>query len=215
MQEPEAVGTFGTMALPQVKRRYTPAEYYALEYEASYKSDYYEGEIFAMAGGTANHSLITMNLGAALWQRLRGKPYIPYDSNMRLKVEASGLRTYPDVTIYCEKLKFDPEDPRNTTALNPTVLFEVLSPTTEAYDRGLKAGNYRQVATLKMYAFVAKDRPHVEMHVRQADGNWAIKDVQGMEATARIDAIGVDLPLAEIYDRVDFSAEETPVYPEE
>lgn len=201
------------MAVPQAKRRYTPAEYYALEHEATYKSDYYDGEIFNMSGGTARHSLITMNIGAALWQRLRGKPCTPYDSNMRLRVEATGLRTYPDVTVYCDELKFDSEDPNTTTALNPTVLFEVLSRTTEGYDRGLKAGNYRQVATLQAYAFVAQDRAHVEMHIRRANSEWIIRDVEGLEATVRLEAIGVDLPLAEIYDRVDFSAGDHPTAP--
>ncbi len=200
------------MAVPQAKRRYTPAEYYALEHEATYKSDYYDGEIFNMSGGTARHSLITMNIGAALWQRLRGKPCTPYDSNMRLRVEATGLRTYPDVTVYCDELKFDSEDPNTTTALNPTVLFEVLSRTTEGYDRGLKAG-YRQVATLQAYAFVAQDRAHVEMHIRRANSEWIIRDVEGLEATVRLEAIGVDLPLAEIYDRVDFSAGDHPAAP--
>lgn len=203
------------MAVPQARRRYTPAEYYALEYDAQYKSDYYDGEIFNMAGGTANYSLITSNVAGELRQRLKGKTCAVYDSNMRLKVEATGLRTYPDVSVYCDKLKFDPEDPRHTTALNPTVLFEVLSPTTEAYDRGLKAENYRRVATLKLYCLVAADRPHVEVHFRQPTGDWLIKDAQGTEAAVRIDAIGVDLPLAEIYDRVDFSPEDAVPVPAE
>ena len=104
-------------------------------------------------------------------------------------------------------LRFDPEDPKNTTALNPTLLFEVLSPSTEAYDRGTKARNYRLVPSLKAYAFVEKDRPCVELHYRQVNGEWAIKDVQGMEALLSLDAIAVELPLAEIYAKVDFQAD--------
>jgi Uma2 family endonuclease len=186
------------MTLPQVKRRYTPAEYYALEAKAEYKSDFYEGEIFDMSGGTANHSLISNNISGELRQRLKGKPCKAYESNLRLKVEASSLRTYPDATVYCEQIRFDPEDPNRTTALNPTVLFEVLSPTTEAYDRGLKATNYRLVKSLKAYGFVAKSRAHVE---------WAIKDIDGMSAAVPLDAIGIELPLTEIYDGVDFTLE--------
>lgn len=195
------------MAIPQAKKTYTPAEYYALEDAAPYKSDYYEGEIFDMSGGTSTHSLITMNVGGELRQRLKGKPCTAYESNMRLKIEATGLRTYPDVSVYCEALKYDPEDPRQTTALNPSVVVEVLSPTTEAYDRGFKARNYRQVQTLHAYAFVAQDRPHVELHLRQKTGDWAIRDVAGVNAVVRLDAIGVELPLAEVYARVDFAAE--------
>jgi Uma2 family endonuclease len=198
------------MTVIHAKSRYTPAEYYALEHEATYKSDYYEGEIFDMSGGTATHSLIISNIGGELRQRLKGKPCTAYDSNMRLKVEASSLRTYPDVTVYCEEMRYDPEDPRNTTALNPTVLFDVLSPTTEAYDRGLKATNYRLVKSLQAYAFVAKDRPHVELHYRSSGGQWTINDVQGMEASVPLNVLGIELPLAEIYDKVDFAADNPP-----
>src|SRR3954466_9422973 len=107
------------MAVPRLNLRFTPAEYYALEYEAAYKSDYYEGEIFDMSGGTANHSLITTNIVGELRQLLKGSPCRAYESNLRLKVEASSLRTYPDATVYCEEIRFDPEDPNRTTALNP------------------------------------------------------------------------------------------------
>jgi len=123
------------MTLVPIKRRYTPAEYYALEHEAEYKSDYYEGEIFNMSGGMATHSLISVNIVGELRQRLKGKPCTAYESNLRFKIEDSSLRTYPDASVYCEPLRFDPEDPRNTTATNPKVVFEVLSPSTEAYDR--------------------------------------------------------------------------------
>jgi Uma2 family endonuclease len=195
------------MTLPQAKRRYTPAEYYALEEKAEYKSDYYEGEIFDMSGGTSNHSLISSNVVGELRQRLKGKPCKAYESNLRLKIEASSLRTYPDATVYCEQIRYDPEDPNRTTALNPTVLFEVLSPSTESYDRGLKSANYRLVKSLKAYGLVAKNRPYVELHYRQGNGEWAIRDIGGMDASVPLDAIGIDLPLVEIYDGVDFTAE--------
>lgn len=195
------------MAVPQAKIRYTPEQYYALEHEAAYKSDYYDGEIFAMAGGTSRHSLIITNILGALWPRLRGKPCTAYDSNLRLKVEATGLRTYPDVTVYCDAIKYDPQDPRHTTALNPSALFEVLSPTTEAYDRGLKARNYRQIKTLQAYALVETNRPLVELHFRHA-GEWKIQDVSGLDASIPLAVLGIELPLAEVYDRVDFNAPE-------
>src|SRR4051812_3986251 len=117
------------MTLPLTRRRFTPTEYYALEHEATYKSDYYDGEIFDMSGGTSDHSLITTNVLGAVWQQLKGKPCKAYESNMRLKIAATGMRTYPDVSVYCATLEYDPEDPRKTTAMNPTVVIEVLSPT--------------------------------------------------------------------------------------
>src|SRR4051794_35245398 len=130
------------MTSPQPVKRFTPAEYYALEREADYKSDYYRGEIFAMAGGSAGHSLITANIGGEVRQRLKGKPCRAYESNLRLGVLATGLRCYPDLSIYCGPLQFDPEDKSGETATNPTLLFEVLSKSTEGYDRGAKAENY-------------------------------------------------------------------------
>jgi Uma2 family endonuclease len=195
------------MTVPQVRRRFTPAEDYRLERDASYKSDYYDGGIFDMSGGTSDHhSHITTNILGALWHRLRGKSCRVYESNMRLKVEANGLRTYPDASVYCEALQYDPEDPEKTTAMNPTVVVEVLSPSTEGYDRGLKAQSYRQVKTLRASLLVAQDRPHVEIYQRQADGTWLLHEADGLRASVKIDAINVELPLAEIYDGMQFPA---------
>lgn len=198
------------MGLPQVKKCYTPAEYYALERDAAYKSDYYSGEIFDMSGGTSTHSLITANVLVAVGIRLKGKPCIPCESNMRLKIARTGLRTYPDVSVYCAPLQYDPEDPENTTALNPTVVFEVLSPTTESYDRRFKAQHYRQVESLMCYVFVAQDQAYVEVYERQSNGAWSFRDANGLEAVARLDAIQIDLSLADIYDRVELPARLSP-----
>ena len=192
------------MALPQAKKRYTPAEYYALERDAPYKSDYYNGEIFAMAGGMPAHSLIVMNVTGELRQRLKGNPCTVYESNLRLRVLATGLRTYPDVSIYCQPLELDPEDEGRTTATNPTILIEVLSPSTEAYDRGFKFDNYRQVKSLNIYVLVAQDRAHVDAYQRQPDGTWLFRYADGLGGVIRLDSINVDLPLSEIYDRVTF-----------
>ncbi len=197
-------------ALPKVKKRYTPAEYYALERDAAYKSDYYDGEIFDMSGGTSTHSLITANIVGELHHRLKGKPCAVYESNMRLKVSATGLRTYPDVNVYCHDLQFDPEDPNQTTALNPTMVFEVASPSTEAYDRSFKAEHYRRVVSLKAYAFIAQDRAHVEVYHRQPGGNWLLSEASGLGATIRLDAIGIELPLADVYARVQLPASVPP-----
>ncbi|MGB7156620.1 MAG: Uma2 family endonuclease [Tepidisphaeraceae bacterium] len=195
------------MALPLTRKRFTPAEYYALEHDAVYKSDYYDGEIFDMSGGTSDHSLITTNLLGVVWQGLRGKPCKAYESNMRLKTPATGLRTYPDVSVYCAPLEYDPEDPRKTTAMNPTVVIEVSSPSTESYDRGVKAESYRQLDSLKTYVLVAQNRAYVEIRDRLPNSPWAIREVSGLDAIAKLDAIGVELPLSEVYDGVEFPAQ--------
>lgn len=195
------------MSVPQPVKRYTPQEYYRMERAASYKSDYYKGEIFNMSGGTARHSLIIMNIGGELRIRLKGKPCTPYESNLRLKIKSTGLRTYPDVGVYCGPLEFDPEDDGIETVTNPTAVFEVLSKSTEGYDRGFKAENYRKIETLHSYVFVSQNSPHVEIAERQGNGTWSLREANGLEAVLTIPSIGVDLPLAEIYDRIEFGAE--------
>jgi Uma2 family endonuclease len=197
------------MAVPQAKKKCTPAEYYALERDAAYKSDYYKGEIYDMSGGTGEHSQITSNIIVATASRLRGGRCLVRESNQRLKIQATGLRTYPDVSIYCEPVQYDTEDSERQTALNPTVVFEVLSSSTEAYDRGLKAQSYRQVESLKAYVLIAQDRAYVEVYVRQT-GGWSIRDASGLDAIAPLAAIAIELPLSEIYDRVEFPPHVSP-----
>jgi Uma2 family endonuclease len=192
------------MALPQPVKRYTPQEYYVLERAAEYKSDYYQGEIFNMSGGTANHSLISMNVGREVGNLLKGKPCRAYESNLRLAILATGLRCYPDVSVYCGPLEFDPEDKSAETATNPTLVFEVLSKSTEGYDRGTKAENYRQIPSLRAYVLVSQRGPHVEIYERQTSGAWLLRDADGLDAALTLPAIGVDLPLSEIYAGVEF-----------
>src|SRR4051812_5217338 len=115
------------MGLPKAVKRYTPQEYYALEHQAEYRSEYYDGEIFAMARGTRRHSRICSNLGREIGIRLLGSECTDYDANLRLRVVATGLRAYPDLSVYCGTMVSDPEDPENTTFTNPTVLVEVFS----------------------------------------------------------------------------------------
>jgi Uma2 family endonuclease len=196
------------MGLAQPIKRYTPQEYYRLERDASYKSDYYDGEIFAMAGGTVAHSMICSNLVREIGNRLKGKPCAAYESNLRLRIKTSGLRCYPDVSVFCGPLERDEEDANLETVTNPTVLFEVLSPSTEAYDRGLKAENYRKIESLRAYVLVSQTAVHAEVYARQGDGSWSLRETRGMEGMLAIPSIGMDLPLREVYDRVDFTAAE-------
>jgi Uma2 family endonuclease len=157
-----------------------------------------------MAGGTARHSLISSNINREVGNRLKGTPCKTYESNLRLKAVATGLRTYPDVSVYCGSLERDPEDSDGETYTNPSALFEVLSPSTEGYDRGLKAASYRQIETLKAYVLVAPGQPHVEIYQRQVDGSWLLREARGLEATLEISALDIQIPLADIYDGVEF-----------
>jgi Uma2 family endonuclease len=208
-----AADSVSGMGLAQPIKRFTPREYYALEREAQYKSDYYDGEIFAMSGGSSRHSLIVMNIGGELRQQLKGKPCAPYDSNQRLKIKATGLRAYPDVSVYCGPLEYDHEDPQAETATNPTVLFEVLSPSTEAYDRGFKSENYRKIESLRAYVLLAQETPHIEVYERQPDNSWLLREENEKQGVVHLPAISVTLSLAEIYDRIEFPSTDLPPRP--
>lgn len=186
---------------------HTPQEYYRLEVLSDSKSEYSDGEILALPFVSPRHSLISANLVGELGNRLKGRRCTPYESNLRLKIQATGLITYPDASVYCDKLEMDPEDPARQTAVNPTVLFEVLSKSTEAYDRGKKAENYRQIAGLKAYLLIAQHEPHVELYERHGDGFWFLTEVSGMESEIAIPSLELSLPLVEIYDRVEFGEE--------
>jgi Uma2 family endonuclease len=192
------------MTLPQQVRRYTPGEYYQLERDADYKSDYYDGEIFDMSGGTSRHSLITVNITREISLRLKGKPCTVYDSNLRVRVLSNSLRCYPDVSVYYDRLEHDPEDDGVETVTNPTVLIEVLSKSTEAYDRGFKSKSYRTIQSLKAYALVSQTAPFVETYIRQSDGIWQLRESAGFNAAVSLTPIDIAISLAEIYERVEF-----------
>jgi len=196
------------MSHAQQVRRYTPDEYYRLEVQADYRSEYYDGEIFAMAGGSIRHSRISGNIYRHLANKLEGAPCVPFGSDLKLKVKATGLRTYPDVSVYCGKPELDPDDPARQTYMNPTVLAEVLSPRTEQYDRGTKSVHYRRIESLKTILLVSQNEARVEVHVRQPDGSWSLREYEGMDQMLPLEAIGVQLPLAAIYQGVDFTIDE-------
>jgi Uma2 family endonuclease len=197
------------MSIAQPIRRFTPQEYYQLERAADCKSDYYDGEIFNMSGGTSRHSLICVNLVGELHQKLKGKPCTTYGANLRLRVMSNGLRCYPDASVYCDRLQYDPEDDGIETATNPTVLIEVLSKSTEAYDRGFKSKSYRTIQSLKAYALVSQTTPFVETYIRQSDGSWQLRESAGPDKAISLSPIGVEVSLADIYDRVEFGDSES------
>lgn len=192
------------MGLPQRGPNLTPAEYLAKERAATYRSEYFGGEMFAMAGGSPRHSLIKVNVVGEFRARLRNSPCTAYDSDLRILVARTGLYTYPDASVICGPLEF--EDPRRDTVLNPTLLVEVLSESTEAYDRGKKFSHYRQIPSLREYLLVSQEEPQIERFLRNDEGTWTLTEVAGLDSTLRLPALGIEIALREIYDKVDFSA---------
>ena len=188
------------------KPYYTEAEYLARERRAKHKSEYYRGEIFAMAGATREHNLISVNVASELRSQLKKRECEVYPSDMRIRLP-SGLYTYPDVTVACGQLKF--LDDEVDTLLNPTILVVVLSASTEAYDRGAKAQQYRNLESLAHYVLVASAKRHIEVHTRQANRGWVISETSDIAATVDLPAIGCQLSLAEVYDKVPFEQNES------
>jgi Uma2 family endonuclease len=175
-----------------------------MEQTSPERHEWFKGEMFAMAGGTTPHSLIKVNLVSELRQALKGRRCFPTDSDQRVKVTSSGLRTYPDAAVFCSPIEYDPEDGTKTTAINPAVLFEVLSETTEGYDRGKKAENYRTIPSLQAYVLLSQHDPHAEVDERSDDGTWKLAEWHGLDASLHIACIDTTIKLAELYDRVEF-----------
>jgi Uma2 family endonuclease len=196
--------TGGTVMSTAQKYFISPQEYLERERKAEFRSEYFHGEVFAMSGGSPRHSLIKTNLVAELRNKLKGRPCTAYDVDLRVKVEATGLYTYPDASVVCGALEFD--DERRDTIVNPTLLAEVLSPSSEAYDRGRKFNNYRKVESLKEYLLVSQEFVKVELFSRNDDGTWNISDFDQLTDNVEIPSIGIAISLAEIYDKVDFAS---------
>jgi Uma2 family endonuclease len=184
----------------EIKPFITPAEYLLLERQAEYRNEYLNGEIFAMTGASRKHNLITSNISAEFIRQLKGRNCEAYVSDMRVKVAATGLYTYPDVVVVCGEPKF--EDAYVDTLLNPTVLVEVLSNSTERYDRIAKSSYYRTLDSLTEHLLVAQDRYRVEQYVRQADSQWVLSDYRSLDQVVELQSIGCSLLLRDVYDKV-------------
>jgi Uma2 family endonuclease len=176
------------------KPRYTPEEYLARERRALTKSEYYQGEIFAMERANRRHCLIVSNLVGLLGNQLHDRPSEVYPSAMRVKVLATEIYTYPDVVVANGNSQF--EDEQRDVLLNPAALFEVMSKSTEALDRGVKASNYRCIDSLCELVLIAQDRAYVERHQRQPDGQWMLAETSNLVSEMPLDSIGANLPLA-------------------
>ncbi|HYO14829.1 MAG TPA: Uma2 family endonuclease [Thermoanaerobaculia bacterium] len=188
---------------PQPRPYLTPEDYLAMERQAETKSEYLEGEMFAMTGGSFAHNAIIGNINGALWQQLRRKPCQICPNDQRVYLPATGLYTYPDVVVICGEPRL--QDEHQDTLLNPTVIIEVLSPTTEAYDRGKKFEHYRSIESLVEYLLVSQSEPHVEQYLRQNDNRWLFSETTGLEATLALPSIQCELALAEVYEKIVFA----------
>ena len=190
------------MTTGAMRTTYTPQEYLERERLAERKSEYRYGQIVAMSGASRKHNLIALNLGGELRQQLRGGSCETYVADMRVKVSPTGLYTYPDVVVACGEIRF--EDGHIDTLLNPIVLIEVLSPSTEAYDRAEKFEHYRRLDSLREYVLVSQDRMRVERYVRRGDA-WERTELTGPDELLTIAAVDCTIRLADIYERVAFS----------
>jgi len=180
----------------------TPTEYLRRERGALQKSEYREGQVLAMAGASRAHNLIAGNIYAELRQQLRGGPCEVYVADMRVKVSRSGLYTYPDVVAACGEIRF--EDDASDTLVNPTLIIEVLSPTTEAYDRGEQFAHYRRLEALREYLLLSQDRVRAEHYVRDGD-RWVLTEASALGDVLTFPSMGCSVRLADVYDRVQLS----------
>ncbi len=188
------------------KRKITVQEYLAQERKSPMKNQFFDGEVFAMAGGSDEHSLIAANISGEVRNALKGGRCNVFNSDLRVKVEDTGLYTYPDVTVVCGEREFD--DEHRDTLTNPTVIIEVLSPSTESYDRGSKSRQYRRIESLKELILVAQDSATIEQYVRNAEGQWQLSDTEGLESSLSFVSLGISVSLAEIYRDVTFPSQE-------
>ncbi|PYS93824.1 MAG: hypothetical protein DMF64_03405 [Acidobacteria bacterium] len=187
----------------QAKTYSTPEEYLALERQAESKSEYYDGEIFAMTGASEEHNLITVNVASEFRTQLKKRNCQTYANDMRVKVPATGLYTYPDVIVVCGAAQF--EDEHLDTLLNPILLVEVLSKSTARYDRSGKFSDYRPISSFAEYLLVAQDEHRVEHYARQPDARWLLTEYRSLEDVVQLVSIECSLSLKEIYDKVELS----------
>jgi Uma2 family endonuclease len=187
----------------QKKPHLTPEEYLAVERQAETRSEYLEGEMFAMAGASRRHNLIVTNLSRELSAHMRDRPCEVYSNELRVRIPATGLYTYPDVVVVCGEPELEDDDHLDTL-LNPTLIIEVLSPNTEAYDRGKKFEHYQAIPSLSEYVLVSQDQPRIEQFLRQDGNRWLLAVAAGLDARIALPSIQCELASAEVYLKVAF-----------
>jgi Uma2 family endonuclease len=178
----------------------TPEEYLAIERKAQSKSEYINGEMLARTGANRKHNLIVVNIAGEISQQLKGRPCEGYANDMRVRVPSTRLYTYPDLAVVCDEPRF--EDDYLDTLLNPTLIIEVLSESTEGYDRGKKFGFYRTIPSLAEYLLVAQDEQRIEQYARRQDGRWLLSEYSSTDDVIELASIECRLALKEVYDKV-------------
>jgi Uma2 family endonuclease len=187
--------------------RLTPEEYLALDRAAEIRSEFYNGQMYAMSGASHRHGIVTHNISFLLELVLADRPCLITTNDLRVRVQPGGLYAYPDIVVVCEHPQY--ADDQADTLLNPMLLFEVLSPSTERYDRGFKSAQYRTIPSLQEHVLVSQSEPRIELYHRQSAGTWLFSEWTGLEATCRLESISCDLPLSSVYRRVTFGPVET------
>jgi len=179
-------------------------EYLDLERAAEFRSEYWFGTVLAMAGGSERHSLISVSLSSELRQHLKHRGCRVYSSDMRLGISPNGLYFYPDVMAVCGEPAF--ADARRDVLLNPSVIVEVLSPSTETYDREKKSWHYRRLESVRELVLVSQESPVIECYHRTSNQEWLLRTMEGMDASLRLDSLDLAIPFAEIYANVVFDS---------
>ena len=192
----------------QPKPRITPQEYLALERKAEIKSEYFDGQMFAMSGATREHTNIVANITAELGNQFIDRPCEVYPLDMRTKVSPTGLYTYPDIAAVCGEPQF--EDAHLDTLINPHLIIEVLSDSTESYDRGKKFAHYRTIDSLREYVLVSQTECRIERFCRQDDGNWLYTENADPDGSMELTSVACRLSLSRVYHKVDFERAKGP-----
>ncbi|QOV91356.1 Uma2 family endonuclease [Humisphaera borealis] len=189
--------------MPAVSRM-TVQEYLAFEDPGGQRYEFREGDLLSMAGGTAEHSLIGMNACGELRNRLAGSGCTVYNSDLRVKIPRKVRYYYSDGIVACGKPQFELSGLKKVAILNPKAIIEVLSESTEALDRGDKFTDYRTIDSLAQYVLISQTTPRVETYLRQDGGAWKFETFERLEAVARLEALGIELPLRQIYEGIEF-----------
>ncbi len=187
------------------KRKYTLEEYLELEKNSEERYEYFDGEVFAMAGGSLNHALLTGNVYSDLKLKLKGEACKVFNSEMRLKVPKALPYRYPDVSVACGPLILDEIDGL-VRLVNPILIVEVLSPTTSTYDLKDKFTEYQSIDSFKEYLIVSQNRPQVIQHTRQTGKRWLRTEIEGLDSFVILDSVNVSLAMKDIYEDVEFNS---------
>ncbi len=185
--------------LRTLKQEFTRAEYMALEEIAPYKSEYHNGKIYMMAGGTGDHSLVKVAVVRELSERLRRTPCRVFDSDMRVLIELEDLYTYPDAMVVCGEVEY--ETKKEITLTNPVLIVEVLSQATRVYDRTDKFAFYKQLPTFQEYVLVESTEPHIEVRRKVFGRKWVTEHYKGLDAVVRLHSIDLEIPARDIYEQ--------------